>query len=191
MEGRRSGGSRGGFDWSSSDRIIGEAARHGIEVQPVLYGTPEWVARDLDGCGCDVTNCFLHGPRSPSAQIAWAIYVAAAVDRYGVGGKFWSICGCPGSTPIHIWQIWNEQNSGSFYLPAPSPSTYAEIVTVAAATARSDPSAEIILGGMAELAGVPNVMAAHTFLEEALPGQGPQGDFDGVASHPYGNTLKG
>ena len=182
----------GGFDWSSSDRIIGEAAKHGIEVQPVLYATPEWVAKGLDGYGCDVTSCFLHGPKSPNAQIAWAIFVAAAVDRYGVGGKFWSICGCPGTPPIRVWQIWNEQNSGDFYMPGPDPTTYAGIVKTAAAAIRSqDPSGQVVLGGMAELAGVPNVMPAHKFLRKLYKVKGLKASFDGVASHPYGNNLKG
>ena len=182
----------GGFDWSSSDRIIAAAASHGIEVQPVLYATPEWVAKDLDGFACDVSNCFLHGPRSANAQIAWSIFVAAAVDRYGVGGKFWSICGCPGSTPIKVWQIWNEQNSGSFYLPAPNPQDYAKTVKYAALAIRGqDPSARVILGGMAELDGVANVMPAHNFLRKLYKIEGFKAEFDGVASHPYGNNLKG
>ena len=96
------------------------------------------------------------------------------------------------ATPIRVWQIWNEQNSGTFYLPAPNPTVYAGIVTSAAAAIRSvDPSAQVILGGMAELAGVPNVMPAHKFLKKLYKIKGFKASFDGVASHPYGNNLKG
>ena len=213
----------GGFDWSSSDRIIAAAASHGIQVQPVLYATPEWVAQGLDGASCDVESCFLYGPQSPAAQAAWSQFVAAAVARYGVGGDFWNqgpatpppcllpglckqgedapksadasraqVCGCPTPLPIRVWQIWNEQNSGSFYLPAPNPTAYAGIVSSAAAAVRSvDPSAQVILGGMAELAGVPNVMPAHKFLRKLYKVPGFKANFEGVASHPYGNNLKG
>ena len=210
----------GGYDWSSTDRIVAAAAMHGIEVQPVLYATPEWVAQGLDGASCDVSSCFLYGPQSPAAQAAWAQFVAAAVDRYGVGGKFWDapgsgtvatcllpgvlckekataepkpqVCGCPAPKPIRVWQIWNEQNSGSFYLPAPNPTVYAQIVSSAAAAIRSvDATAQVILGGMPELAGTPGVMAGHKFLKKLYRVKGFKASFDGVASHPYGNTLKG
>ena len=222
----------GGYDWSSSDRIIAAAASHGIDVQPVLYATPQWVAKDLDGASCDIESCFLYGPRSPAAQAAWSQFVAAAVHRYGVNGEFWGqgtptappggaspclvpslckqsatrpaidkdaaaaaraqVCGCPGSHPIRVWQIWNEQNSGSFYLPAPDPTVYGQIVTSAAAAIRGvDPTAQVILGGMPELAGTPGVMAGHKFLKKLYKIPGFKASFDGVASHPYGNNLKG
>ena len=222
----------GGYDWSSSDKIIAGAASHGIQVQPVLYATPEWVAQGLDGYSCDAASCFLYGPKSAAAQAAWAEFVAAAVARYGPNGEFWQqgtpapspggtipcllpvlckqgatapshskataaasrsqVCDCGAGNPIRVWQIWNEQNSGSFYLPGPDPRTYASIVATAAAAARSvDPNADVILGGMAELKKVPNVMPAHTFLRKLYKVKGFKASFDGVASHPYGNTLKG
>ena len=99
----------------------------------------------------------------------------------------------PGHDPIRVWQIWNEQNSGSFYLPKPNPTVYAGIVTRGRCRdpGRQDPSAQVILGGMAELAGVPNVMPAHKFLKKLYKVKGFKASFDGVASHPYGNNLKG
>ena len=181
----------GDYDWSASDRIVAGAAAHGIVVQPVLYATPEWVAEGLDGYECGVTSCFLHGPRSEAARSAFSEFAAAAVARYGPAGELWRVCGCA-ARPIRVWQVWNEQNSGSFYLPKPSPEIYGKLLVAAAGAIRSiDREAEVILGGMAELAGVPKVIPAHEFLERLYEVDRAKASFDGVASHPYGSSLRG
>ena len=50
------------FDFSGIDPIVLDAARNGIEVLPFLFGTPTWVARDLDGHeSCD-PDCATYAP---------------------------------------------------------------------------------------------------------------------------------
>ena len=51
------------YDWGGTDAIVADAARNGISVLPFLFGTPQWVARDLDGRSC-TSNCVLFAPSS-------------------------------------------------------------------------------------------------------------------------------
>ena len=44
------------LDFSSIDPLILGAAQRGIGVLPMIYGTPEWVAKDVDHDACD-TDC--------------------------------------------------------------------------------------------------------------------------------------
>ena len=36
---------RGGYDWTALDEGVGTAARAGLRVLPVLYGTPRWLGK--------------------------------------------------------------------------------------------------------------------------------------------------
>ena len=79
-------------------------------------------------------------------------------------------------------------------LPAeaePVGSREAPLSASAGAIRSIDPGAEVILGGMAELAGVPGVMPAHEYLERLYRIKGTRAKFDGVSSHPYGSNIKG
>ena len=80
----------GDEDWSTIDPVVLEAARNGIDVLPFIFGTPDWVAQDLDGQSCSGAKCALYAPKSKQALSAWSAFVGAAVDRYGPGGEFWS-----------------------------------------------------------------------------------------------------
>jgi Beta-galactosidase len=79
----------GARDWSAIDRVVAAAAANGIEVLPVLYGTPDWVAQRLDRRRC-ADACAVYPPRSAAALGAWRRFVADAVRRYGRGGRFWA-----------------------------------------------------------------------------------------------------
>jgi len=49
---------------------------------------------------------------------------------------------------------------------------------------------EIVLGGIAELAGSKEAVAASKYLEQLYDIKGTKKDFDGVAIHPYGASVK-
>ena len=93
--------------------------------------------------------------------------------------------------PIRTWQIWNEQNSPTFYQPAPDVEGYSELVASAADAIRArDPNASIVLGGMfgTPLNGELPAYTAWDFLERMYEG-GAGEYFDGVAVHPYAANL--
>jgi hypothetical protein len=175
------------YDFSLTDPIVSGAAEQGIEVLPYLLATPPWVA-SLDGRNCG-DHCGLFAPDSPPSLDAWRNFIAAVVDRYGPGGEFWKAHPDLPEVPIRAWQIWNEQNSPSFYAPRPDVASYARLVDVAAAAIRDrDPGAEVVLGGMfgTPLGGEAPAIAATDYLRQLYSSFGSDPPFDAVAVHPYG-----
>ena len=81
----------GDYDWSAVDPVVAGAARNGIELLPFVFGTPNWVARDLDGSECDATTARLYAPRGGGrARGVEATSSATRSTRYGPGGDFWA-----------------------------------------------------------------------------------------------------
>jgi hypothetical protein len=163
----------GEYDFEALDDEIAAVAAHGIRFQPVVYGTPAWLAPDqaLPPLG--------HG------GAAWASFLRALVERYGHGGEFWS--GRERRQPIRIWQIWNEPNFTSFWRPRPDPVGYARLLRLSSRTIRAaDPRARIALAGVAPVGrGLPT----WVFLRRLFEVSGVRNDFDFVALHPYAASL--
>ena len=156
----------GDFDFSGSDFVIGEAARNGVEILPFLYDTPAWVAKKLNNRSCG-SNCAIYAPTTKAALSAWRDFVAAAVARYGREGTFWTQNPRIPKRPIRAWQIWNEQNSRSFFAPKVKPRRYARLLAVAAAeVSNEDRSADVVLGGMPQLAGSRKATAGSKYLRQ-------------------------
>ena len=159
---------RGPLDYSGIDELVLGAAERQIKLLPMLYGTPSWVAEDLDGERCD-PNCAAYVPRSAKALEAWHEFVDELVERYGPGGKVWKEHPGTDPGPIRTWQIWNEQNSPTFYQPKVEPSSYNELLeTSTDAIEAHDPNAEVILGGMfgTPFKGKPPAISAADYLRQ-------------------------
>lgn len=177
-------------DWIASDAVIGNAARQGIHALPVLFDTPRWVLeRSGRRCG---SLCGLYAPSGHRELAAWGSFLAEAVDRYGPRGSFWAEHPQLPKLPIRAWQIWNEQNSPSFFRPLPKVRRYGKQLATAhdAITAR-DPGAKIILGGMFAnpRGGTKPVIPASEYLARLYRRPGAAEDFSGVAPHPYAGTV--
>ncbi|HET7574253.1 MAG TPA: hypothetical protein VFJ99_03975, partial [Solirubrobacterales bacterium] len=131
------------FNWLVFDEIFETAARHHLEVLPALGGVPGWVSHDWRRLPID----------NARRRQAWARFVEAAVERYEPGGVFWQ-GHLPGSRsplpqlPVHVWQVWNEENFFYFTRPA-SPNRYARLLAITdRAVHRADPRADVLLGGL-------------------------------------------
>jgi hypothetical protein len=178
------------YDWSAVDSIFANAASNNVEVLPFLFGTPTWVAQDLDGYGCG-GECATFAPRSAAALAAWQQFVADVVARYGPNGAFWAANPSVPKQPIAAYQIWNEQNSREFFAPKQSPGGYAALLDSAVTAIRSgDPAADIVLGGMAQLAGSSKATKGSKYLNQLYKVNGVKSDFDGFAIHPYGSSVE-
>jgi hypothetical protein len=173
---------RGDYDWSGFDRTVALAAEDDLEVLPILFSTPAWIAGDERTL--PVANA--------RQRRAWGEFVGAAVERYGRRGEFWLEHG-PGSKqplpklPIRAWQIWNEENFFYFAKPV-SPGHYARLLAVSKrAMRRVDPRAELVLGGLFgdPPQGPPLAMDAVSFLDRLYEARGVKANFDAVALHPY------
>jgi hypothetical protein len=170
------------------DLLMLSASVENVRVVPVLYGTPDWVAR-LDGVTDCGSECETYAPRGPAALAAWTDFVTLITSRYGPGGLLWSwVSPDFPARPIRAWQIWNEENSVS-YNPAPDPESYAALLRSAATEIHDrDPGATVILGGMFGTPGAETDPAytAWDFLHALYSIDGLRDSFDAVALHPYG-----
>jgi hypothetical protein len=180
----------GDNDWTGTDAIMLESAKNGIALQPFIFGTPAWVAQGLDHRSCVSDGCSTFPPNSPEALAAWQKFVGEAVARYGPGGDFWTLHPEVTPDPITDWQAWNEMNSKTFYAPKPSAKAYVALLKAFSVGVRAqDPSANVILGGMAQLAGSKKAIPGDEFLTDIYDIKGSSKLFDGVAAHPYGATV--
>jgi hypothetical protein len=183
----------GDTNLSPVDPVVLGAARNGIQVLPTLFGAPDWVANGLDGEDCGAPpaeSCATFAPRSDKALAAWKTFVGEMVDRYGPDGVFWEQHPDVPKMPIHTWQIWNEQNSSTFFRPEPDPAAYAKLLSTAAdAIRKRDPDAQVMLGGMFQTNGTNGTVLANEFLKDLYDIDGATDDFDAVAAHPYAHSL--
>jgi Beta-galactosidase len=176
---------KGGYNWDGFDEVVEVAARHGMQVLPILYGVPPWINRKYTRMPID----------NGAARKAWIGFVEAAAKRYGPGGEFWTQHApgvqyetvIPRPTPIRNWQVWNEANFFYFAYPV-SPQRFVRLLKITTpAIKRIDPSAKVILSG---LFGEPtakgrNGMPAADFLTAIYRTPGIKRFFDGIALHPY------
>ena len=175
----------GPFDWSEVDAELENVALNGIEPLPTLYGSPNFI-----------------GPHrepplgSSAAEQGWKDFLAAAAERYGPGGEFWTTFALdhPGvdPRPIEWWQVWNEQNSPTFYEPKPSPNQYAELLEISdEALEEVDSGAKVVVGGMFGTPGRKTAIYSWKFLKRLYQVNGAKRHFDAVALHPYSPNISG
>ena len=175
----------GACDWRRADRLVEAAAAAGMEVLPILSGTPAFAGPPAPPVG------------SADASQSWTDFVDAVVRRYGPNGSFWHTefaSAHPGTEPLPIrrWQIWNEPGSPSPSDPAPGVLAYADLLALTAPVIRAaDPNAEILTAG---LAGSPRPESGGVTSAEfvaALYALGAAPYFDAIALHPYSSDVGG
>ncbi|MFB9733949.1 cellulase family glycosylhydrolase [Streptomyces thermocoprophilus] len=152
----------GDFLWWKFDRVVGAAEERGLDVLPVLAYTPPW-ARPA-GCGTD--KC------APADPEAFAAFAGAAARRYA-------------PRDVHRWEVWNEPNIPVFWQPAPDPAAYTTLLRATSrAVRRADPSAGVVLGGLAAPDTSGRDISAPDFLAAVLARGGGR-SVDAVGYHPY------
>jgi hypothetical protein len=177
------------YRWWQFDPIVYLAAQRGITILPTIYGTPHWVAQ-YQGC---FSNCHKLGPATLQAYVAFHLFMRAAAERYGPGGRFWEQHPGLPRRPIRTWQIWNEQNSSDFWKPEPSVRDYAGLVIAGGEAVHAiDPGAKVILGGMI---GEPaqagkKTVSGWSFARRLYADPRTRAAFEGVAIHPYGKSMR-
>src|SRR5436190_4348273 len=135
---------RGAFKWGRTDRLVGNLASRGIDLLPMVYGSPRYIARHSN----------VPPVRSKKQRKLFGQFLSAMVRRYGHGGTYWrgpyrqQHPGKP-ARPISAWQIWNEPNLEKFFAPHPSVGKYASLVRTAhTAIHGADPRGNVVLAGM-------------------------------------------
>jgi GH35 family endo-1,4-beta-xylanase len=162
---------RGVYNWSLIDAITLAAARHNIRVLPIVGGETAWASSRPPS---DERRCLF----PPADNQTFAGFMRLVVARYGPGGELWRAHPEVPQYPLTSWQIWNEQNTDTFWACKRSAAAYTELARVTANAIHDvDPDAAIITGG------APNKHGGD-YLREMMK-NGARKVFDGIALHPY------
>jgi hypothetical protein len=171
-------------DWSAIDSQVENAALNGIEILPVAYGSPAFAAGERREAPVG----------SPQAKQGWKDFLAAAVERYGRDGEFWTTFELEHPDvkprPLRALQIWNEQNSPTFYAPKPSPKDYAKLLKLSN-QALAGTGIEVVLGGMFGTPRRNQGIYSWKFLKRLYKIKRAKKLFDVVAQHPYSPNING
>jgi len=162
--------------WTALDEQVGFAAENGIRVFLFVWGTPAWISPRLGG-----------EPATNARQRQeWLRFLHAAVYRYGPRGSFWRDHRTLPRLPVHLWEIWNEENIVTFS-KQPDPERFGRLVRISGNLLHhADPGSKVILGGLfgRPLQTPPNIPSTG-FLSALYRIPGIKRYFDGVALHPY------
>jgi hypothetical protein len=174
----------GVYDWSSYDELLGKLAEAGIRPIPYVFGTPAEYADEPS----------VPPVRDTDALDAYEAFLTAAAARYGPDGEFWQTLERSDPEiepqPLEIWEIWNEQNSPTFWAPEPSEREYALLLKRSSkALEEVDPEARVMVGGMFATPSSELAILSFDFLERLLAKEKTSELIDLVAVHPYGPRL--
>jgi hypothetical protein len=164
------------YDWTYFDSIELTLAGARLRWLPTLLFSAPWDASEHPA-GVDPK---LFPPLHPGY---FAQFGAALVARYGPGGAFWRLHPYLPDLPVQSVEVWNEENTPTFWSPAPNAAAYLRLYEATRAAVHAvAPAVEVMVGGLAK--------PASDFLNELYAAAGQQADlFDSVAIHPYGATT--
>jgi hypothetical protein len=173
---------RGVYDFSAYDRFVAAAARHGIEILPVLFHPPPFrSAKPRHGAK--------PGTYFPKRYSDLGVFGAEVARRYGPGGTLWAKHPNLPELPITAYQVWNEPNLAAYSPPRPSAARYVSLLRATANGIRAvDPAAVIVSAGMPDSAlSRPNLFRFVTAMYRAHA----EDAFDVLAINPYAPTAPG
>lgn len=148
------------FDWSSADRVLGEAHARGIEVLAIVGYEPDWARR---------TDAF--GEPLPVDPAAFAQFASVVATRY--------------QRQVSAWEIWNEPNSRQFWGSDPDPEAYAAVVTAASPMIRAaDKGTSIVIGALSPAQDGTDELSPATFVSGIYDHVDVE-LFDAISVHPY------
>jgi hypothetical protein len=162
--------SPGVYNFSETDRLVAAAARHRLDLLPVVLYTPRWASSNPSH-----PEHYLYAPTDPQL---YANFMRALIGRYGPRGSFWASSGTP-RVPIRNWQIWNEPAADFFWATRPWQPSYVRLLRSAyRAVHAADRRAKVILGSLAGVtSGTPWAQLRQLYRA------GVKGAFDAVSVH--------
>ena len=153
----------GTYDWGQLDQEVASVRAAGLSMDMVVMGTPSWAAAAGES-GSDVAQ--------PANASQFGQFAAAVAQRYAPQG-------------VQDYEIWNEPNNTVFWLPAPNPAAYVQLLKASYTDIKAvDPGALVISGGLAPEANQGGNINEVTFLQD-MYANGAKGYFDALGDHPY------
>jgi hypothetical protein len=138
-------GSPIGFD--QTDPVVRRAALRNVQVLPVVFYAPRWA------------RAYRNRFTSPPVRRAdYVTYLAALIDRYGPGGKFWAENPDLPVRPLREWQIWNEPHLPAYWdAPEKGAFGYARAYPLLLRASYNlikslDPGAKVVMAGITQRA---------------------------------------
>jgi hypothetical protein len=170
------------YRWGAFDRLVGRMATAGIELLPLLYGTPRWIYSD------EATPPI----HDATAATEWVRLLRQLAGRYGPDGLYWKLNPLTPYRPIRAWQIWNEPNSPRFWGPTVSPADYAKLLQISAQAIHAiDPGAAIVTAGVAADPTGDGAIRGPDYLASLARIPGVAHAADKFAYHPYAANAAG
>jgi polysaccharide biosynthesis protein PslG len=160
----------GKFDWSVTDSAVKDLRAAGIQPLLVINGSPPWANRVPLSRNRQRLRVPPRGPAFDAWLDRYSDFVDAAVRRY--------------DGLVARWEIWNEPNLATFWLPRPDPIAYRHLYERLRATILSvEPNAQVAVGGLGSLTvgSRPNI-PGRVFLGRFMRAHPP---VDYVAVHSY------
>ncbi len=148
------------------DYIISTLTQNGVNVEFILCYTATWASTEPSS-----PNAVFYPPAN---QSDWSSYVSFITNRYK--GK------------IKYWEVWNEEDGGGFWLGTVN-QYYTLLQTAATAVRATDPTNQVLLGGLAASVNGVDSYGLGTFFD-TLMGLGAGSYFDIVNYHSYGESWR-
>jgi hypothetical protein len=157
----------GPIDFRRTDVMVEQAARHGIDLLPIVTYAPPW------------SRAVPHPASAPASRADYTHYLTALIERYGPAGTFWDENPVVPRRPVRAWQIWNEASLDWQFQPHEGwAQRYGALLRSAhKAVKKADPGARVILGGLAN--------NAWDAIDKLYRSGGIKGNFDAAALHIY------
>lgn len=177
--------SPGVYKFSTYDEFVGQAARRGIPVMPVLFGETSFYTSRPPGSGERGTF-----PPKPGDYAKIGDLGAALARRYGPNGTFWAQNPGIPKVPVRSYQIWNEPHLPIYWPKGPNPAQYSQLLRAAYPRIKAaDPGAEVVAAGISDSA-LPGAITMRDFIQRMYDAGGAAG-FDTLAVHPYAKEASG
>ena len=145
----------------------------GIRPILVVTGAPAWARDPAVACPPDQT---CHAPPTRQNDVGWFHFVGAVARRYPLAAAI---------------EVWNEPNYGGFWLPAPDPDRYSQLLRLAYLAVKAANPAMPVLGGSLA-SDVSNEESAQEWgirpFLHAMYRHRARGTMDGISLHPYPNN---
>ena len=165
-------------DWRLYDQMVGDAARGGVSIDPMLLGIPLW----------ESANPVTLPIQNPGQEQQWFAFVRDVARRYGPGGYFWAQNPSIPARPMTNWEIWNEPNINEYtgLQTQVKASDFARVLRITRhALNAAGPGNRLVLGGLYRRPKPGHGVRMTRFLQRLYKLRRGEGLFDAVAIHPY------
>ena len=167
------------YQWAGYDQWVSALATHHLTWEPLIDFTVGWAKTCPGYC-------------APTSNSTYATFAQAIAARYGPNGSFWAQNPQLPNDPVHFFEIWDEEDNSTFYIP---PARFATMYSSARAAIHAvDPTASVIVGGLSDDSRLPGydpskdypaVYAYRMFAADP----GLKSNVDAFGLHPYAATA--